>query len=32
MADQIKFEQQRFEKLKKVIETDDKESGSLYKP
>ena len=32
MADQIKFEQQRFEKLKQVIEKDENETGNLYKP
>ena len=32
MADQIKFEQQRFEKLKLVIEKDENETTNLYKP
>ncbi|CDW73762.1 UNKNOWN [Stylonychia lemnae] len=32
MADQIKFEQQRFEKLKQVIEKEEEESSVMYKP
>lgn len=32
MADQIKFEQQRFEKLKHVIEKEEEDSSVMYKP
>ena len=32
MADQIKFEQQRFEKLKNVIEKEEEEASVMYKP
>lgn len=32
MADQIKFEQQRFEKLRNALEREEEESSVMYKP
>jgi hypothetical protein len=32
MADQIKYEQHRFEKLKSVIEKEEEEIQTMYKP
>ena len=32
MADQIKFEQKRFEKLKLVIEKEEEDSSTNFKP
>lgn len=32
MADQIKFEQQRFEKLRQQLEREEDETSGMYKP